>query len=66
MRIKLEDPKGQDFIIYEPVGDTVDRLGGRNLELSDQAMSALTFDAIVICFAICCIIYVVVFREPYY
>ncbi|CAN0829428.1 NAD(P)H-quinone oxidoreductase subunit T, chloroplastic [Linum grandiflorum] len=66
MRIKLEDPKEQDFINYEPVGDTVDRLGGRNLELSDQAMSALTFDAIVICFAICCIIYVVVFSEPYY
>ncbi|CAN1130386.1 NAD(P)H-quinone oxidoreductase subunit T, chloroplastic [Linum perenne] len=66
MRIKLEDPKEQDFINYESVPDMVDRLGGRNLELSEQAMSALTFDAIVICFAICCIIYVVVFREPYY
>ncbi|CAN1242027.1 hypothetical protein LINPERPRIM_LOCUS5197 [Linum perenne] len=29
-------------------------------------MSAFTFDAVVICFAICCIIYVVVFKDPYY
>lgn len=63
MRIKFEDPYEQDVMNYEPVPDLVDRLGGRNIELSDQAMTALTFDAIIVVFSICCIIYAVFFKE---
>ncbi|XP_050225781.1 NAD(P)H-quinone oxidoreductase subunit T, chloroplastic [Mercurialis annua] len=66
MRIKLEDPFEQDFDNYESVPDMVDRLGGRNMELSDQAISALTIDAFILVFAICCIVYVAFFKEPYY
>ncbi|XP_007045885.2 PREDICTED: NAD(P)H-quinone oxidoreductase subunit T, chloroplastic [Theobroma cacao] len=66
LRIRLEDPYQQDLRNYKPKPDMVDRLGGRNMELSDQAMTALTFDVFVIIFAICCIIYVLVFKEPYY
>ncbi|XP_030470373.1 NAD(P)H-quinone oxidoreductase subunit T, chloroplastic [Syzygium oleosum] len=66
MRMRLEDPYEQDLQNYKPVPDMVDRLGGRNLDLSDQAMSALTFDVFIIIFAICSIIYVVYFKEPYY
>ncbi|XVF85821.1 hypothetical protein PTKIN_Ptkin17bG0148400 [Pterospermum kingtungense] len=66
LRIKLEDPYQQDLRSYKPKPDKVDRLGGRNMELSDQAMTALTFDVFIIIIAICCIIYVVVFKEPYY
>eukprot|EP01018_Ginkgo_biloba_P010670 Gb_38835 [translate_table: standard] len=43
--------------------DTVERLGGRNMKLSDQAMTAVTFDAIVILFSIGCIIYTLYFKE---
>ncbi|XP_021767258.1 NAD(P)H-quinone oxidoreductase subunit T, chloroplastic-like [Chenopodium quinoa] len=63
MRMKLEDPYEQDVMNYEPVPDMVDRLGGKNLELSDQAMSALTFDAIILVFSICCIVYAIFFKE---
>lgn len=63
MRIKLEDPFIQDFVNYEPVPDMVDRLGGKNMQLSDQAMTALTFDIVVVIFSICCIIYAVFFKE---
>ncbi|KAL1196061.1 NAD(P)H-quinone oxidoreductase subunit T [Cardamine amara subsp. amara] len=66
MRMKLEDPKEQDFKIYESIPDMVDRLGGRNMELSDQAMTALTFDVLIIVFAICCIVFVIVFKDPSY
>ncbi|KAF3561927.1 hypothetical protein DY000_02014818 [Brassica cretica] len=66
MRMKLEDPKEQEFRNYESIPDMVDRLGGRNMELSDQAMTALTFDVLIIVFAVCCIVYVVVFKDPYY
>ncbi|KAJ4876121.1 hypothetical protein Rs2_41139 [Raphanus sativus] len=66
MRMKLEDPKEQEFRNYESIPDMVDRLGGRNMELSDQAMTALTFDVLIIVFAVCCIAYVVVFKDPYY
>lgn len=66
MRIKLEDPYEQDLRNYEPVPEVVDRLGGRNMDLSDQAMTALTFDVFIVVFAICCIIYVIFFKEPYY
>ncbi|OWM65728.1 hypothetical protein CDL15_Pgr015152 [Punica granatum] len=66
MRMRLEDPYEQDLENYKPVPDTVDRLGGRNMDLSDQAMSALTIDVFIILFAVCCIIYVVFFKEPYY
>ncbi|GMH00334.1 hypothetical protein Nepgr_002173 [Nepenthes gracilis] len=66
MRMKLEDPYIKEIDNYESVPDMVDRLGGRNMELSDQAMTALTFDVIVIIFAICSIVYVIFFKEPYY
>ncbi|KAF7850765.1 hypothetical protein BT93_L5014 [Corymbia citriodora subsp. variegata] len=66
MRMRLEDPYEQELQNYKPVPDMVDRLGGKNMDLSDQAMSALTFDVFIIIFAICCIIYVIYFKEPYY
>ncbi|XP_059630937.1 NAD(P)H-quinone oxidoreductase subunit T, chloroplastic [Cornus florida] len=66
MKMTLEDPYMVDLENYESVPDMVDRLGGRNLELSDQAASALTFDIFIIIFSICCIIYVIFFKEPYY
>lgn len=65
MRMKLEDPYEQDLKNYKPVPDMVDRLGGRNMELSDQAMSALTFDVAIIIFSLCCIAYVLFFKEQY-
>ncbi|KAL5845942.1 hypothetical protein ACOSQ3_009466 [Xanthoceras sorbifolium] len=65
MRLRLEDPYQQDVENYDSVPDTVDRLGGRNMELSDQAMSALTIDVAIIIFSFCCIIYVLFFKEPY-
>jgi len=63
MRMKLEDPYMQEVVNYVPVPDMVDRLGGRNMELSDQAMTALTFDVIVVIFSLCCIIYAIFFKE---
>lgn len=66
LRMRLDDPYQQDLRNYVPKPDKVDRLGGRNMELNDQALSALTFDAFVIVFAICCMVYVLVFKEPYY
>lgn len=65
MRAKLEDPFEQDIRNYEPVPDMVDRLGGRNMKLSDQALAALTIDIGIIFFCILCLIFVVVFKEPY-
>nr|XP_010930616.1 NAD(P)H-quinone oxidoreductase subunit T, chloroplastic [Elaeis guineensis] len=65
MRMKLEDPYEQDLRDYESVPDTVDRLGGKNMKLSDQAMTAITIDAVIILFSICCLIYVVFFKEQY-
>lgn len=65
MRMKLEDPYEKELENYEPVPDMVDRLGGRNMELSDQVYTALTIDALIIAFAICCIIYVTFFKQPY-
>ncbi|CAK9137129.1 unnamed protein product [Ilex paraguariensis] len=66
MRMKLRDPYMQDVENWESVPDMVDRLGGRNMKLNDQAKSALTFDIFIIVFAICCIVYVIVFKEPNY
>ncbi|XP_010435793.1 PREDICTED: NAD(P)H-quinone oxidoreductase subunit T, chloroplastic-like [Camelina sativa] len=66
MRMKLEDPKEQDFRGYESIPDMVDRLGGKNMDLSDQAMTALTFDIFIILFAVCCIVFVIVFKDPSY
>lgn len=65
-KMKLEDPYMKQLRNYQSVPDMVDRLGGRNMELSGQAKSALTFDILVILFSICCIIYVIYFKEPYY
>ncbi|CAI0625337.1 unnamed protein product, partial [Linum tenue] len=64
MRMKLEDPGELDFTNYKSVPDMVDRLGGINLELSDQGMTALTFDALILIFAIGSIVSVLVFKEP--
>ena len=65
MKMRLEDPYQQELDKYESVPDMVDRLGGRNMNLSDQAMTALTIDVAIIIFAICCIIYVLFFKQPY-
>ncbi|WCJ44255.1 Chaperone DnaJ-domain superfamily protein [Euphorbia peplus] len=65
MRMKLEDPYQQDIDNFESVPDMVDRLGGRNMELSDQALSALTIDAFIIVFAIATFIYVSFFKQSY-
>ncbi|KAL1558442.1 NAD(P)H-quinone oxidoreductase subunit T, chloroplastic-like [Salvia divinorum] len=40
MRIKLDDSYMREVQQYELVPDMVDRLGGRNMELSDQATSS--------------------------
>lgn len=66
LKMKFEDPYDQALKNHESIPDMVDRLGGRNLELSDQAMTALTFDVVVIIFTFCCIIYALYFKEPYY
>ncbi|KAL9446351.1 hypothetical protein AB3S75_014087 [Citrus x aurantiifolia] len=66
LKMKFEDPYDQALKNYESIPDMVDRLGGRNMELSDQAMTALTFDVVVIIFTFCCIIYALYFKEPYY
>ncbi|CAI9105330.1 OLC1v1004227C1 [Oldenlandia corymbosa var. corymbosa] len=63
LRKKLEDPRMQDVANWEPVPDMVDRLGGKNLELSDQAKTALTFDIFAILVSVCCIIYAIFFKE---
>ncbi|XAR57458.1 hypothetical protein NMG60_11025611 [Bertholletia excelsa] len=66
MRIKLNDPYMEEVKNSESVPDMVDRLGGKNMQLNDQATTALTFDVVIVLFAICCIIYVLIFKEPYY
>ncbi|XP_011650709.1 NAD(P)H-quinone oxidoreductase subunit T, chloroplastic isoform X2 [Cucumis sativus] len=66
LRMKLEDPYEQELQNWVSTPDMVDRLGGRNLELSDQASTALTLDIFIILFAIACIVYVLLFKEPYY
>ncbi|GLT24984.1 hypothetical protein SLA2020_001430 [Shorea laevis] len=65
LRMRLEDPYHQTVRNYRSTPDMVDRLGGRNMKLSDQAVTALTFDVVIIIFAVCCIIYVLYFKEPY-
>uniref|UniRef100_A0A0F7H114 Chaperone DnaJ-domain superfamily protein n=1 Tax=Pelargonium cotyledonis TaxID=28968 RepID=A0A0F7H114_9ROSI len=65
MRMKMEDPHQEDLDKYVIVPDMVDRLDGKNMDLSDQAISALTFDIAIIIFSICCIVYVLVFKESY-
>lgn len=63
--LRLEDPYQQEVKNSESIPDTVDCLDGKNLELSDQAMTAITFDIAIIIFCFCCIIYVVFFKEPF-
>ncbi|CAN4093120.1 unnamed protein product [Withania somnifera] len=65
MRIKLQDPRTLEVENWESVPDMVDRLGGRNMELSDQAKTALTFDILIIIFSFCCILYAVFVKEQY-
>ena len=52
MRMKLEDPSEQDLRNWESIPDTVDRLGRKNMKLSDQATTALTIDVAIIIFPI--------------
>ncbi|CAK9326081.1 unnamed protein product [Citrullus colocynthis] len=66
LRIKLEDPYEQELQNWKSTPDMVDRLAGRNMELSDQATTALTVDILIILFSIACIVYVLLFKEPYY
>lgn len=66
LRIKLEDPYEQELQNWKSTPDMVDRLAGRNMELSDQSTAALTVDILIILFAIACIVYVLLFKEPYY
>lgn len=65
MRMNLEDPYRQDIKNRVPVPDMVDRLGGKNMELSDQAYTALTIDIFIIFFCVCCFVYVAFFKEQY-
>lgn len=65
MRVNLEDPYEQGVRNEVSIPDMVDRLGGRNMELSDQAMTALGVDILVFIFAIGCMVYVLYFKEPY-
>ncbi|XP_052136600.1 NAD(P)H-quinone oxidoreductase subunit T, chloroplastic [Oryza glaberrima] len=65
LRSRLEDPYQQDLDSYQSVPDMVDRLGGRNMDLSDQAMTALTIDIGIIIFCVFCLIYAVFFKEQY-
>ncbi|XP_078434124.1 chaperone DnaJ-domain superfamily protein [Wolffia australiana] len=65
MRARLEDPRKQDVRNWESVPDTVDRLAGKNMPLSDQALTALTIDVAIILFAFACVAYVVLFKEQY-
>ncbi|XP_042481263.1 NAD(P)H-quinone oxidoreductase subunit T, chloroplastic-like [Macadamia integrifolia] len=63
MKMKLEDPREQEVRNWESVPDMVDRLGGKNMELSDQAMTALTIDIFIIIFSILCIIVYALFFQ---
>ncbi|KAG6482195.1 NAD(P)H-quinone oxidoreductase subunit T, chloroplastic-like [Zingiber officinale] len=65
MRMELEDPYEQDVRDWVSIPDTVDRLGGKNMKLSDQALTALTVDVVIILISICSIIFVVLFKESY-
>ncbi|KAK3118596.1 hypothetical protein QOZ80_9BG0702130 [Eleusine coracana subsp. coracana] len=65
LRSRLEDPYEQDLQNYESVPDMVDRLGGKNMKLSDQAMTALTFDIVIIFISFLSIIYALFFKEQY-
>lgn len=66
MSVRFEDPSQVKFEEYQVVPDVVDRLkGGQNLKLSDQAMTALTVDAAILVFTICCIVHYIFFKEPY-
>lgn len=62
MRMQLEDPYEQDIRNWVSVPDTVDRLGGKNMKLSDQAITALTIDVVIILISICSIIFAVLFK----
>uniref|UniRef100_A0A2N9H5N3 J domain-containing protein n=1 Tax=Fagus sylvatica TaxID=28930 RepID=A0A2N9H5N3_FAGSY len=65
LRMKLEDPFEQDLKNYQPVPDMVDRLGGKNMDIGDQATTALGIDIFVIIFSIFSFIYALYFKEPY-
>ena len=64
MRIKLEIPYEKDIENWESIPDMVDCLGGRNMELGNQATTALGTDIVIIIFSICGIKYAIYFKEP--
>ncbi|XP_043710679.1 NAD(P)H-quinone oxidoreductase subunit T, chloroplastic-like [Telopea speciosissima] len=64
MKMKLEDPREQELQNWVSVPDMVDRLDGKNMKLSDQAMTALTIDIIIIIFSILSIIVYALFFQP--
>ncbi|KAF3774702.1 NAD(P)H-quinone oxidoreductase subunit T [Nymphaea thermarum] len=63
MKLRLEDPFEQDVRDWESIPDMVDRLGGRNMKLSDQTLSAISIDLVAILVSICCMIYALLFKE---
>lgn len=63
MKLRLEDPFEQDVRDWQPIPDMVDRLGGRNMKLSDQTHSALSIDTMAIMVSICCMIYALLFKD---
>ncbi|KAK9994991.1 hypothetical protein SO802_024694 [Lithocarpus litseifolius] len=65
LKMKFEDPYKQDVENWESVPDMVDRLGGKNMKLGDQATAALGFDIVIIIFSIFSIIFALYFKEPY-
>ncbi|KAJ4839254.1 hypothetical protein Tsubulata_030275 [Turnera subulata] len=65
MRVRLEDPYEVGVRNEKSIPDMVDRLGGRNMELSDQAKTALGVDILAFLFAIGCFIYAYYFKQPY-
>ncbi|XP_031498391.1 NAD(P)H-quinone oxidoreductase subunit T, chloroplastic-like [Nymphaea colorata] len=63
MKLRLEDPFEQDVRDWQSIPDMVDRLGGRNMKLSDQTLSAISIDLVAILVSICCMIYALLFKE---
>ncbi|KAF3774704.1 hypothetical protein EJ110_NYTH45971 [Nymphaea thermarum] len=53
MKLRLEDPFEQDVRDWQSIPDMVDRLGGRNMKLSDQTLSAISIDLVAILVSIC-------------
>ncbi|KAG0575552.1 hypothetical protein M758_5G013800 [Ceratodon purpureus] len=59
----ISSQQGYDSRKKRPERMDVDTLGGRNMPLSGQAMTALAFDLFVLCFCIGVIIFVAFFKN---